>query len=434
LERQKGSCSVNSREVRWGRGGAQKHRLRPTACLPTDSFFVTFPPRGIPAALSIWRLWGTRTNVDAFVASIYESIGDPDALADMVRRFTVIGESRATQFGFLDRTGTWLQASIPDLDPTVLVDYLQHYVNHDPRHRFLFTQTCDPGRFHPCTEMVADYKAFDRTQFANELEKNGCRYLLATVFPVGPQILGGIGLMRAKRDGVYDSHDVTSMSRFLPHIQRASRIHFRMGRLESTLTSMEALFDRFSTPIVLTDRAGRLRHANAAGHEALRKATYLVVRNGHVGPACIRLSEQFDRLVSAAVSQELSKKVLDQGSVMRLLDANGRAAFLTVYSVRGQPKLVGMAQAEVAFCLTYVNATPAVDASRLQAAFGLTPAETRLADRLIRGQDLREIAEHLGLSRETIKTQLSSLFTKTATHRQAELVARLLSSVSVSTR
>lgn len=66
----------------------------------------------------------------------------------------------------------------------------------------------------------------------------------------------------------------------------------------------------------------------------------------------------------------------------------------------------------------------------LQRMFGLTAAETHLALRLAKGDAPLEIAERSRLSRTTIRTQLASLFAKTETRRQAELVS-LLGRISV---
>ncbi|TIT24839.1 MAG: helix-turn-helix transcriptional regulator [Mesorhizobium sp.] len=66
----------------------------------------------------------------------------------------------------------------------------------------------------------------------------------------------------------------------------------------------------------------------------------------------------------------------------------------------------------------------------LQRMFGLTSAETHLALRLAQGDAPLEIARSWRLSRTTIRSQLASLFAKTETKRQAELVA-LLGRISV---
>ena len=62
---------------------------------------------------------------------------------------------------------------------------------------------------------------------------------------------------------------------------------------------------------------------------------------------------------------------------------------------------------------------------RLARQFHLTASETRLAICLASGQSLREAARHLGVSYETVRTQLKAIFAKTNTRRQVELVLLL---------
>ena len=61
-------------------------------------------------------------------------------------------------------------------------------------------------------------------------------------------------------------------------------------------------------------------------------------------------------------------------------------------------------------------------ASRLARAFGLTPAETRVALHLIDGGDIASCAHQAGLSPGTVRSQLKSIFAKTGVKRQSELV------------
>ena len=62
--------------------------------------------------------------------------------------------------------------------------------------------------------------------------------------------------------------------------------------------------------------------------------------------------------------------------------------------------------------------TPAL----LMDVFGVTPAEARLTLKLIDGLSLTAAAEELGISRNTARTQLSSVFSKTNLHSQTQLV------------
>ena len=61
----------------------------------------------------------------------------------------------------------------------------------------------------------------------------------------------------------------------------------------------------------------------------------------------------------------------------------------------------------------------------LSSSFRLTPAEARIACAIAHGESLATIAKAHGIAVTTAKTQLQAVFTKTGTHRQAELTALL---------
>src|SRR5258708_1914861 len=65
----------------------------------------------------------------------------------------------------------------------------------------------------------------------------------------------------------------------------------------------------------------------------------------------------------------------------------------------------------------------------LQSHFSLAPAEARLAFHLVSGETLRSAAVKLSISYETARTCLKSIFNKTGTCRQAELVIVILTAL-----
>lgn len=63
----------------------------------------------------------------------------------------------------------------------------------------------------------------------------------------------------------------------------------------------------------------------------------------------------------------------------------------------------------------------------LRLIFALTPTEARVALLLAQGLRSEEVALELGVSASTVAFHLRNLFAKTATGRQADLVALVLS-------
>jgi DNA-binding CsgD family transcriptional regulator len=63
----------------------------------------------------------------------------------------------------------------------------------------------------------------------------------------------------------------------------------------------------------------------------------------------------------------------------------------------------------------------------LMARYGLTPTEASVARLLAAGAGLERIARALEISMNTVRGHLKQIFVKTGTHRQVELVCKLLS-------
>jgi DNA-binding NarL/FixJ family response regulator len=66
--------------------------------------------------------------------------------------------------------------------------------------------------------------------------------------------------------------------------------------------------------------------------------------------------------------------------------------------------------------------------------FGLTRGEARLANQLLCGRSLQDIATASGVTMGTVRSQTKAVFAKTHTHRQAGLVALLTRLATISER
>ncbi len=209
----------------------------------------------------------------------------------------------------------------------------------------------------------------------------------------------------------------------------------RLEGFESHSPSLGSQVDRLSTPVLLVDGIGAMRHANWAGTEALRSAQYLMLRNGFVRPRSLKLKRPFANMLAALLPDDSTGTTSLPSATLSLFDVEGNEALLVAQSLRGMAKPGGIPREDAVLFL--INPAEKAqfdksrfDAVRLQIAFGFTSAETRLARYLMCGMNLAQIGEQLHLSRETLKTQLRALFHKTGTNRQSELIVLLLSSTS----
>jgi len=80
----------------------------------------------------------------------------------------------------------------------------------------------------------------------------------------------------------------------------------------------------------------------------------------------------------------------------------------------------------VAIFISDPDRKPILESQVFAQLFGLTPAEARLAQILASGDSLREASEQLGVAESTVRSQLKTIFTKTNTTRQSQLVRLML--------
>jgi DNA-binding CsgD family transcriptional regulator len=170
---------------------------------------------------------------------------------------------------------------------------------------------------------------------------------------------------------------------------------------------------------LLLDNKGRVLQTNPKAHRYLG-SRFNLNRRGGSPEGTINEAVQ-DGLRSALMgSAEVAPILGDHIIVPR---ADSRPLLLRQLTLPGGLDVSG--EAIAAIVVLDVEDCPHPDEDLLRDLFLLTPAEARVANRLSCGQDVASIARDLGVSRGTVRVHLKSLFWKTATRRQGELIALL---------
>jgi DNA-binding CsgD family transcriptional regulator len=112
-------------------------------------------------------------------------------------------------------------------------------------------------------------------------------------------------------------------------------------------------------------------------------------------------------------------------SSLAIRAAEDRDAMIAhVLPVRGAAHDV-FATANAILLITPVRNANAIDSGLLKALFDLTPAESRIAQGIAIGETLEAIAQRVGISPSTARSQLKSVMAKTGVSRQTELALLL---------
>jgi DNA-binding CsgD family transcriptional regulator len=232
-----------------------------------------------------------------------------------------------------------------------------------------------------------------------------------------------ISLERRNEQGFFLRDEVELMNKLFAHLASAGDLAVRIG-----LASSARLSDVLSAtgqPLALIGHDGRVVHMNVRFERLLGDG--IRIRDGRLG-ATVTVADRALRTAIAraigfdgAVGEPIASVVLPRSEGLRPLVAQA-------------VPVVGRAHDVLRFVaaivtLTDLEADGSVPAAALlEQAFGLTPAEARLAAQIAAGKTLAEIARNGCSGRETLRTQLKAVFDKTGTSRQAEL-ALLLSRI-----
>jgi DNA-binding CsgD family transcriptional regulator/PAS domain-containing protein len=215
----------------------------------------------------------------------------------------------------------------------------------------------------------------------------------------------------------------------LQHLSRAVRISRRLGELElEQVATMERL-ESLQEGALLVDASGRVVWANAAAEAMLDDADGIFLDNGRLAAG----SEILQRLITSCA--RISLLLGGPSGEFKIPRKHpGSPLHVTVTPLRSKTQIADFPWIGVGTPVAIVTTRdPDVDRRRreinLRRRFGLTAAESGLATEILRGDGRIAAATRRGISDATARAHLSSIFEKTGTHRQAELIRLLLDAV-----
>jgi DNA-binding CsgD family transcriptional regulator len=236
------------------------------------------------------------------------------------------------------------------------------------------------------------------------------------------------------RAPAFTEHDKKLHSLTVTHLSRALGTMYTLRDAELRLAANMAALDRVSAGVLLFGERGNVVFANASASKMLASGNGLAMRVGNAatdGSGWLQADDADDQArLTRAISEAIAMQpVVDahfmSGTAFR---RKGRRPLLLQLSslTAGNEFSRGERESWAIGFLSELGASPRLDPAMLQTLFSLTAAESALAQAVLGGDSLEQVAAELGVSPNTVKTQLKSIYVKTDTHRQAQLVRLLM--------
>lgn len=320
------------------------------------------------------------------------------------------------------------RASAVGIDLSGQREYFEVWSRHDLLR--LWTRTYRPGAVETDREILPRTSLLRSDYYNCFLKPRDMHAVMRITLAAENGFRKFISMTRPTSLGEYGKADVEQCQRLMPHLQRAARVAQSVEDAGLTLMAFSDVLEQSARGVLLLDRAGRVVFANRSARAMAQDGSGLRLQRERIEASTRDDNAVLQRLIAGATGT-MDRIDAARGGVMRLaLNSDRPGLSVAVSPLAGMGSWSG--RSPVAFVLlSDPRAASRRPEAMLRELFGLTAAEARVADRLMMGDSSERAAETLGVSITTVRWHLASLYRKTGTNRQADLVRLLLSMPAV---
>ena len=265
-------------------------------------------------------------------------------------------------------------------------------------------------------DLVSEEEIATNEVYCNFYRKHGIGYRAGTIIPMPSGDSVAIVLPRHQDRGPVSQEVVQLLDGLRPHLARASLAANRLG-FEQARAQVDAL-QALGLPGAVLRAPGRLLAANGL-FDTLIPALFQD-RAQRVTVTDVAADGLFaEALDTLALAGSRTVKSIPVAATVEHVPM-----VLHVIPVRGSARDV-FTQAVALLVVTPVDRAVVPTAEVLQGLFDLTPAEARVARGIGQAETVDALADATGVNRETVRSQLKAVLSKTGLSRQQELVSLL---------
>jgi DNA-binding CsgD family transcriptional regulator len=244
--------------------------------------------------------------------------------------------------------------------------------------------------------------------------------------PFRDDIVAVCGIHAPRSAGPFDEDRKRLFAGVVRHLGRVFQIADVFGTLRDASEVTLRLLEGLEIGVLLLDFRCRPLLVNAVADRLLRGSRWFSARGGGIRPVYAAAIAEFERRVALTASSSAGTGLASEG-ILSLPDPRRGKLAVLIAPFRSASLGLDSMQPAAAVIFNDPDAPASPDARGIAEVYGLTRAESRLVAALARGRTLGRAAWQAGISLNTAKTQLRSVFLKTGFERQKDLVADVMS-------
>lgn len=351
----------------------------------------------------------------------------PDTMQSMQQMF------RCTSAGMYSadiRQGKVSLVELRDIDPGYVHTYVDQWLRDNPWSDVPEFQV--PGRIRTDQSLDMHYNRpgyYRGTAFFNDwMKPQNFIHSLGTNLLSDRDLQTKLYLYRTARAGPFSPVEIRRFKNLTGHLMRAVGVAHRLAIKESQVVQAFGVIDNLKFGVALLDGSQRLIQANRFAEALFNGKDGLQVRDAAVQATHRQDRRALESSIRAALLVHLGlSSELPQAASARRQSGKRPLRVMAIPLPRQAENPFLIRRAAVALMISDPELETVVPDQWLRHRYGLTAAEARLTQSLLRGASLREAAERNGLAYETARWYLKHVFQKTGTTRQPQLLKVLLS-------
>jgi DNA-binding CsgD family transcriptional regulator len=344
------------------------------------------------------------------------------------RFLTLVAQHTGSRFGVFicadSGRGLSVHAYGGEVDSSMIQQYNLRYASTDPYRTVVIRQN-RTGVFHG-DQLVPEEVLLHSELYRDGLMPIGIRYGTMVPLTLSMRRFETVSIWRAPEDGPMHEEGVLLLELLLPHVQQALEIHRVLNVAQQRLTGAEAIADASATAAFLLTRQGLVVHQNAAARSLLLSESATLAMHDGVLTATEPSSRiKLRKFLLATTLSVLSNAQSNPKHALALPRSSGKKPLQLIASPLPLDH-PGASQADLLLLIIDPDTPANFPDDVLRGLYGLTPAETEVANGLLMGYTPEEIAGLRHCKVGTVRNQIKSILSKTGTTRQSDLIRLLM--------
>ncbi|MDH5444496.1 MAG: hypothetical protein OEY52_03000 [Gammaproteobacteria bacterium] len=383
------------------------------------------------------RMKQKRLNITDLIDQVYDAALDPDEWDGLIHQIQTCFSSHMAGLFMQDTVSQkFIGSYVHGISDEHINSYDQHFSKVNP----WFTEPglMTPGRVlteRSINEWYNDSKHYTKTEYYNDWAKEqDYRHAMGGMLLTKNNVSINFTLFRSHKLGYYTEREIFDYNQLNKHLSKAVTINKKLQQQNFLLNATNHWVDKLQFGIILLDRQGKVLHCNRYADKILKKYDGLKLKNSYLKAMRSDQDKDLQKIIQQHLTQSNHLDCNTQNS-LSISRPTGKLPYSLIL-VKIKP------QHEKSDFFNYGIKTPAIvvfisdpqgkidlQQTYLLDKYEFTDKETMLVISLLQGNTLKQSAILCGLKYETARWYLKSIFDKTQTNSQSELMRTILLNV-----